>query len=86
MHEAGVKGYEMSYWFAAYAPAKTPQPIIKRLSDSFNKALSSDRVKGFFAKNALVTFRASPEELAKFQAAETQKWGRIIKAAGIQPE
>ena len=38
------------------------------------------------AKNALLPFRASPEELAKFQAAETQKWGRIIKTAGIQPE
>ena len=86
MDEAGVKGYEISYWFAAYVPARTPAPVIKRLNDSFNKALATESVKGFFAKNALVSFRASPEEMAKFQAADIQKWGRIIKAAGIQPE
>jgi tripartite-type tricarboxylate transporter receptor subunit TctC len=76
----------MSYWFAAYAPAKTPVAVVKRLNDSFNKALASDSVKGFFSKSGLVPFRASPEEMAKFQAVETEKWGRIIKAAGIQPE
>jgi len=42
--------------------------------------------KAFFAKSALTAFTTSPEELAKFQAGETGKWGRIIKAAGIQPE
>ena len=86
MDESGVKGYEASYWFAAYVPAKTPAAAISRLNDAFNRALATEPVKSFLAKNALLPFRASPEELAKFQAAETQKWGRIIKTAGIQPE
>ena len=86
MNEAGVKGYEMTYWFAAYVPAKTPPPVIRRLNDLLVKAIGTESAKAFFAKNGLVPFTTTPEELAKFQAAETQKWGRIIKAAGIQPE
>jgi tripartite-type tricarboxylate transporter receptor subunit TctC len=86
MNEAGVKGYEMTYWFAAYVPAKTPPAVIKRLNELLVKAVASEATKAFFAKSGLVPFPTSPEELAKFQATETQKWGRIIKAAGIQPE
>jgi len=84
--EAGVKGYEMTYWFAAYVPAKTPQPVIRRLNELLVKAIGTESAKAFFAKNGLVPFTTTPDELAKFQAAETQKWGRIIKSAGIQPE
>ena len=84
--EAGVKGYEMTYWFAAYVPAKTPQPVIRRLNELLVKAIGTESAKAFFAKNGLVPFTTTPDELAKFQAAETQKWGRIITSAGIQPE
>ncbi len=86
MDEAGVKGYEMTYWFAGYVPAKTPPNIVKRLNELLVKAVSSEPVKSHFAKSALVPFPTTPEQLAKFQAAEAEKWGRIIKAAGIQPE
>ena len=84
--ESGIKGYEMSYWFAAYLPAKTPPAVVRRLNELLVKAVGSDAAKAFFTKSALTAFTTSPEELAKFQAGETEKWGRIIKAAGIQPE
>jgi tripartite-type tricarboxylate transporter receptor subunit TctC len=84
--EAGVKGYEMAYWFAAYLPAKTPAPVVRRLNELLVKAVGSDAAKAFFAKSALMPFTTTPDELGKFQAVETEKWGRIIKAAGIQPE
>ena len=84
--EAGVKGYEMSYWFAAYVPAKTPEATIKRLHDLLAKAANGEGVKKFIASNGLDISTTTPEALAKFQAAETEKWGRIIKTAGIQPE
>ena len=76
----------MSYWFAAYLPAKTPPAVVRRLNELLVKAVGSEAAKAFFAKSALTAFTSSPEELAKFQAGETEKWGRIIKAAGIQPE
>jgi tripartite-type tricarboxylate transporter receptor subunit TctC len=86
MSEAGIKGYEMSYWFAAYLPAKAPAPIVKRLNELMVKAVGTESVKAFFAKSGLEPYTTTPDQLATFQAAEAEKWGRIIQAAGIQPE
>ncbi|QRF59901.1 tripartite tricarboxylate transporter substrate binding protein [Variovorax paradoxus] len=85
--EAGVKGYEMGYWFAAYAPAKTPPAVVKRLNELLVKAAKSDSAKtAFYEPSGTEVFTTTPEELAKFQAGESQKWGRIVKAAGIEAE
>jgi len=85
--EAGVKGYEMGYWFAAYAPAKTPPAVVKRLNELLVKAAKSEAAKtAFYEPSGTEVFTTSPEELAKFQHGESQKWGRIIKAAGIEAE
>ena len=85
--EAGVKGYEMGYWFAAYAPAKTPPAVVKRLNDLLVKAAKSEAAKtAFYEPTGTEVFTTSPEEMAKFQTAESQKWGRIVKAAGIEAE
>lgn len=85
--EAGVKGYEMGYWFAAYAPAKTPPAVVHRLNELLVKAAKSDAAKAaFYDPTGTDVFTTSPEELAKFQSAESQKWGRIVKAAGIEAE
>ncbi|MEJ8854915.1 tripartite tricarboxylate transporter substrate binding protein [Variovorax robiniae] len=85
--EAGVKGYEMGYWFAAYAPAKTPPAVVKRLNELLVKAAKSEAAKtAFYEPTGTEVFTTSPEEMAKFQAGESQKWGRIVKAAGIEAE
>lgn len=84
--EAGVKGYEMSYWFAAYAPAGTPQPVVAKLNAMMVKAARSDTAAGFYKSTGTEVFTSTPAELAKFQSQESGKWGRIIKAANIQPE
>ena len=85
MDEAGIKGYEMTYWFGAYVPAKTPAATVKRLNELLVRAVNSESMKAHLQKSALIAFPTTPEQLAKFQAAETEKWGRIIKAAGIPP-
>lgn len=84
--EAGVKGYDMSYWFAAYAPAGTPQPVVARLNELLVKAVASPALKGFFDSTGADRYTTTPAELAAFQASETLKWGKVIKAAGIEPE
>ncbi|RRH87697.1 tripartite tricarboxylate transporter substrate binding protein [Variovorax beijingensis] len=85
--EAGVKGYEMGYWFAAYAPAKTLPAVVKRLNELLVKAAKSESAKtAFYEPTGTEVFTTSPEELAKFQTGESQKWGRIVKAAGIEAE
>jgi tripartite-type tricarboxylate transporter receptor subunit TctC len=84
--EAGVKGYEMSYWFAAYVPAKTPPAVVAKLHDLLVAATKGATAKQFFESTGTEAVTSTPAELAKFQAAESQKWGRIIKAAKIEPE
>ena len=84
--EAGVKGYEMTYWFAAYVPAKTPHAVVAKLHDLLVAATKSASAKAFYETTGTDPLASTPEELAKFQSAESQKWGRIIKAANIQPE
>lgn len=84
--EAGVKGYDMGYWFAAYVPAGTPAPVVARLNSLLAQATRSPAAQSFFDTAGSEAWTTTPEELAAFQAAETQKWGRVIKAAGIEPE
>ena len=84
--EAGVKGYDMGYWFAAYTPAGTPAPIVQRLNELLVAAQRSATTKTFFETSGGEAFPTTPDALAKFQHAETQKWGKVIKAAGIEPE
>ncbi|MFO6420083.1 Bug family tripartite tricarboxylate transporter substrate binding protein [Hylemonella sp. W303a] len=84
--EAGVKGYDMGYWFAAYAPAGTPAPVVNKLNQLLVTAVKSETTKSFFEASGGEAWTSSPAELARFQAAETAKWGKVIKAAGITPE
>lgn len=86
IEEAGVKGYDMGYWFAAYVPAGTPAPVVARLNDLLHVAVKSAAAKTFFDTSGSEPWTTSSTELASFQAAETQKWGRVIKAAGIEAE
>jgi tripartite-type tricarboxylate transporter receptor subunit TctC len=84
--EAGVPGYEMGFWFAAYVPAGTPPAVVKRLNELLHKALTSAPAKSLFEQTGFEAFPTAPEELAQFQLAESRKWQAIIKKAGIEPE
>ena len=84
--EAGVKGYEMTYWFAAYVPARTPPAVVHKLHDLLVAATKTATAKAFYEPSGTEALVSTPEELARFQQAESQKWGRIIKAANIEPE
>lgn len=84
--EAGVKGYEMTYWFAAYAPAGTPAPVVARLNELLVKAAKSSAAASFYQGTGTEITTTTPEGLRKVQADESVKWGKIIQAAGIAPE
>ncbi|WP_026431896.1 Bug family tripartite tricarboxylate transporter substrate binding protein [Paracidovorax oryzae] len=86
LEEAGVKGYDMGYWFAAYVPAGTPAPVVSRLNELLTAATQSAAAKSFYDTAGSEPWTTTSAELARFQAAETQKWGKVIKAAGIDPE
>lgn len=84
--EAGVPGYDIGYWFAAYAPARTPQPVVKKLNELLTNAAKSPSAATFFTGSGTEVFTTTPEELARFQADESKKWGGIIRAANIEKE
>jgi len=86
VEEAGTKGYDMTYWFAVYAPAGTPPAIVHKVNQALAKAMETPAFKDFLAKTSGEPAFSSPEELGRFQAAEAKKWGQVIQAAGIQPE
>ncbi|VFR49264.1 Putative extracytoplasmic tricarboxylate-binding receptor of a tripartite transporter, in cluster with DUF1446 [plant metagenome] len=84
--ESGVPGYEMGYWFAAYAPAGTPPEVVSRLHELLSKATESKAARQFYSQTGTDPAVSTPKELAAFQAEESRKWGDIIRRAGIQPE
>jgi len=84
--EAGLKGYDMSFWFAAYVPANTPPAVVNRLHDVLVEATKGTTMQGLYSTTGIVPFVTTPAELGKFQAAESEKWKAIIKKAGIEPE
>jgi tripartite-type tricarboxylate transporter receptor subunit TctC len=86
VEEAGVPGYQLTTWYGVFAPAGTPPAIVNRLQALLVKATEGAAAKNFYQTAGIEPFVTKPEELAKFQVAESQKWGRIIKSAGIDPE
>ena len=59
--EAGVKGYDMGYWFAAYVPANTPAPVVARLNELLHAALKTPQPKAFFDTSGGEPFATTPE-------------------------
>ncbi|MES2534772.1 MAG: tripartite tricarboxylate transporter substrate binding protein [Pseudomonadota bacterium] len=84
--EAGVKGYDIGYWFAAYVPVATPAPIVNKLRELLQAAVKSAPAKTFYNISGTEAWTTTSEELALFQVIEAQKWGKVIRAANIEPE
>jgi tripartite-type tricarboxylate transporter receptor subunit TctC len=84
--EAGVPGYELTFWFAAYLPAKAPPAVVARLRELFISATKSAPAQSFFKSTGIEPWTTTSAELVKFQASESAKWAKVIKAAGIEPE
>jgi tripartite-type tricarboxylate transporter receptor subunit TctC len=84
MAEAGVPGLEGGPWFGLMAPASTPRPIIEWLNAEARKAFSSPDVKARLEAQGLTLPLGSPEDFAKHIAAETLRWGDIIRKGNIK--
>jgi tripartite-type tricarboxylate transporter receptor subunit TctC len=86
LDEAGVKGYVLTFWLGAWAPAGTPPAVVQKLNEMIVAALKSPRVTEFLVKAGSEPFPTTSAELMKFQVSEQQKWNKILTTAGIQPE
>ena len=81
-----VPGYEAVVWDGMGAPKNTPSDIIDRLNKEINAVLADPATKAQFADLGSEPMVMTAAEFGKFVAAETQKWGNVVKAAGIKPE
>jgi tripartite-type tricarboxylate transporter receptor subunit TctC len=82
LEEAGVPGYEVRSWFGMLAPAKTPQPVIDRLSREIKKAASDPRFVAALAPQGMQIIASSPEEMLATMQADSKKWSEVIAATG----
>jgi tripartite-type tricarboxylate transporter receptor subunit TctC len=81
-----VPGFEASNWWGVGAPKNTPAEIIRRLNQEINAALADPVIKARFADLGATVFPGSPAEFGKFIADETERWGKVVKFAGIKAD
>jgi tripartite-type tricarboxylate transporter receptor subunit TctC len=86
MAEAGVPGYDLAAWFAAFAPAKTPEAIVARLREALVSALTDKATGEKLLTAGIEPETSSSEELRAFVRSEIAKWAEIVKEAGIEPQ
>jgi len=81
--EAGVPGFDVSSWYAIFAPARTPPEIVRKIHADTIAALADRATKERLEQLGVVVIGSTPAELAAFLKAEMDKWGPVIKEAGI---
>jgi tripartite-type tricarboxylate transporter receptor subunit TctC len=84
--EQGYPGFEAVNWYAFVAPGKTPKDIIDFWNREIVKALNDPSVKSELAKHGLEPQPGTPQEFARYIDSETEKWGKVVRAANIKPE
>ena len=83
VNASGLPGYEFTSVAGFFAPAGTPAPIIRQLSDEITKVLARPEVKEPFAASGVDVFGTTPEEFGSRVKADIERWGRLISAARI---
>ena len=86
LQEAGVPGYELVGFIAAFAPAKTPEPIVRKLNEEMGRILRDREFVDGLTAMGMDAAPTSPGQLREWVISETRKWGDLARAAGIVPE
>ncbi|MBM3358162.1 MAG: tripartite tricarboxylate transporter substrate binding protein [Betaproteobacteria bacterium] len=84
--ETGLPGYEAVQWYGVLVPAQTPRDMIARLHSELVAVLQSPDIKQKFLSDGADPIGNTPEEFARFIRSETDKWAKVVRAAGIKPE
>ncbi len=83
--EQGFPGFESTAWIGAVAPAKTPQAVVSRLSEELIQIIRSDEVRQRMIAIYFQPLGTAPEALRILMRGEAERWGKVIKAAGVKP-
>jgi tripartite-type tricarboxylate transporter receptor subunit TctC len=83
--EQGFAGFESTAWIGAVAPARTSPPIVDRLSEELVRIIRSDEVRQRMIAIYFQPIGTVPEALRTLMRSEADRWGKVIKAAGVTP-
>jgi tripartite-type tricarboxylate transporter receptor subunit TctC len=83
--ESGLPGFQAATWFGVLAPAGTPKEIVARLNAEVNKALASPDLVEHLRNDGADVVGGTPEQFRAFLKSEVERWGPVVKAAGIKP-
>lgn len=86
MAESGLPGYEFVAWLAFVVPAETPDEVVGRLAELSNEVIEDPATREFLADLYIQPYPGSPEQLRDLIASDTERWGEMIRAAGIEPQ
>jgi tripartite-type tricarboxylate transporter receptor subunit TctC len=81
-----VPGYEASFWYGIGAPKNTPAEIVAKLNKEINAGLADPKLKGRLADVGGDVLVLSPADFGRLIAEETEKWGKVVRAANIKPD
>ena len=82
IHESGVRGFDVSVWYAILAAAGTPAPIVQRLNAEFNKAMRAPEAREKIEAAGYDIVGSTPEQLDAFIKAEIVRWAKVVKDSG----
>ena len=86
LEEAGVKGVEITQWYALFAPGKTPKPVVDQLNKALNIALADKDVVRRIEEQGAVVDPSTPEQLALTVRQEIAKWKGVVHKAQLTPD
>lgn len=86
MVEAGVPDYELVNWFGVFLPARAPEALVRHVSEMFNGITTSVAARDFYARVGGEAFFTRTDSMRALIERDSQAWGRLVKAAGIEPE
>jgi tripartite-type tricarboxylate transporter receptor subunit TctC len=81
-----VPGFELVTWYGIFAPARTPEAIVKRLNVEIGKALADPESRDRLTAQGLEPTPMTPEEVRQYTVQDVKRWARLIKSAGIKAE
>jgi tripartite-type tricarboxylate transporter receptor subunit TctC len=84
--ESGLPGFEAVSWFAMFAPANTPAPVVNKLQAEISKILKSPEISKKLLDIGLDPSGSTPAELAAYQKSEIAKWSKVVKDSGAKVE
>jgi tripartite-type tricarboxylate transporter receptor subunit TctC len=84
--EKGLPDYDTRIWFGIVAPARTPEPVIRKLADAIDRSLDSQDVKDLLALQGMEPFKGDAKHFSEHMQREMTRWAALIKSRGISAD